>query len=186
MELCDALTVSENVALGRESGQAGSQPFRHLIAPRDQHRQTQAAVKEAMALCGIDHLGRKRAGELSTGQRRLVELARCLAGSFDVLLLDEPSSGLDAAETEQFGDLLQRVVAERGCGILLVEHDVSLVMRICQQIYVLDFGKLLFEGTPAAVAASREVQSAYLGEHVSTEADVEPDLADVPAGTVHS
>ena len=100
---------------------------------------------------------------LSTGQRRLAELARCLAelarclaelarclaGEFNVLLRDEPSSGLDRAETERFGAVLTRVVAERGVGILLVEHDMALVMNVCDYVHVLDFGTKIFEGTTA-------------------------------------
>jgi ABC-type branched-subunit amino acid transport system ATPase component len=93
----------------------------------------------------------------------MVELARALAGSFEVLLLDEPSSGLDRAETEVFGRVLQRVVSERGTAILLVEHDMTLVMDICDYLYVLDFGQLLFHGTPSEVAASDTVRAAYLG-----------------------
>ena len=89
----------------------------------------------------------------------MVELARVVAGPFDVLLLDEPSSGLDRSETTAFGEILRRVVAERGCAILLVEHDVGLVMRVCDYIYVLDFGELIFEGEPAAVAASQPPNS---------------------------
>src|SRR5207244_4131694 len=113
-----------------------------------QHRLTEAATWSAMELCGISHLANRQAGGLSTGERRLVELARCLAGPFNLLLLDEPSSGLDRDETRQFGDVLSRVVDERGIGILLVEHDMSLVMRVCSYIYVLDFGHLVFEGEP--------------------------------------
>ena len=94
----------------------------------------------------------------------MVELARCLAGPFDILLLDEPSSGLDRAETATFDAVLRNVVAERGCGILLVEHDMSLVMNVCEYIYVLDFGKLVFEGEPSTVASSTVVQAAYLGD----------------------
>jgi ABC-type branched-subunit amino acid transport system ATPase component len=100
---------------------------------------------------------------LSTGQRRLVELARCLAGPFSLLLLDEPSSGLDRSETKQFGEILKRVVRERGIGILIVEHDMSLVLDICEHVYVLDFGELIFEGSPAEIRASSIVQAAYLG-----------------------
>ena len=111
---------------------------------------------------------------MTTGQRRLVELARCLAGEFDVLLLDEPSSGLDARETEQFARLLKDIVRERECGILLVEHDVSLVMDVCDYIYVLDFGLMLYEGTPQEVANSTEVRAAYLG------ADTVSDAAPMP------
>lgn len=98
-----------------------------------------------------------------------MELARCLAGPFDVLLLDEPSSGLDREETEWFGAILQRVVRERGCGILLVEHDMGLVMRVCEHIYVLDFGEVIFEGSPSAVAGSDVVRAAYLGNEAVAE-----------------
>jgi ABC-type branched-subunit amino acid transport system ATPase component len=101
---------------------------------------------------------------LSTGQRRLVELARCLAGPYRILLLDEPSSGLDHRESEHFGEILQRVTAERGVGILLVEHDMALVMRVCQYIHVLDFGSHIFEGAPQDVMASPVVRDAYLGQ----------------------
>ncbi|HYT39614.1 MAG TPA: hypothetical protein VEN99_08900, partial [Acidimicrobiia bacterium] len=97
------------------------------------------------------------------GQRRLVELARAYAGGYRLLLLDEPSSGLDPAETRRFGEILTRIVAEHGTGILLVEHDMTLVMRICEELFVLDFGQLIFTGTPAAVQASDAVRAAYLG-----------------------
>lgn len=163
MQLADSLTVSQNVALGVESGLAGSRLRGQLIASRAERRATQEAADHAMALCGISDLRERRAGDLSTGQRRLVELARCLSGPFDVLLLDEPSSGLDPAETERFGETLLHVVKSRGCGILLVEHDMALVLRICAEIYVLDFGEMLFHGTPAEVRSSPVVQAAYLG-----------------------
>ena len=79
------------------------------------------------------------------------------------VLLDEPSSGLDRAETERFGQLLQDVVRARGVGILLIEHDMSLVTSICDYVYVLDFGEPIFAGTPAEALASAVVQQAYLG-----------------------
>jgi ABC-type branched-subunit amino acid transport system ATPase component len=118
----------------------------------------------------LEPLADRPAGVLSTGQRRLVELARCLAGPFRILLLDEPSSGLDRTETERFGAILQRVVQERGVGILLVEHDMALVTRVCDYIYVLDFGEPIFEGTPAEVMDSAIVQAAYLGSGAVEEA----------------
>ncbi|MDT9592147.1 ATP-binding cassette domain-containing protein [Nocardioides zeae] len=163
MQLADSLTVAQNVELGVESGLAGSSVRGQLVASPAERRATVAAAERAMELCGITHLRDQHTGALSTGQRRLVELARCLAGPFDLLLLDEPSSGLDPVETEQFGSTLERVVAERGCGILLVEHDMALVLRICREIHVLDFGKLLFHGTPTEVRTSPVVQAAYLG-----------------------
>jgi ABC-type branched-subunit amino acid transport system ATPase component/branched-subunit amino acid ABC-type transport system permease component len=163
MQLADSLTVSQNVALGVESGLAGSNVRGQLFASRSERAATLEAAEHAMQLCGIAHLRDVNAGALSTGQRRLVELARCLSGPFDVLLLDEPSSGLDPAETEQFGQTLLDIVADRGCGILLVEHDMALVLRICTDIHVLDFGRMLFQGTPSEVRTSPVVQAAYLG-----------------------
>jgi ABC-type branched-subunit amino acid transport system ATPase component/branched-subunit amino acid ABC-type transport system permease component len=163
MQLGDSLTVAENVALGREAGLAGGKPWSQMVATPVQRRETLQATAHALELCGIADLAEVQAGALSTGQRRLVELARCLAGDFDILMLDEPSSGLDHRETAAFAQVLLRVVEERGCGILLVEHDVALVMSICAYMYVLDFGSLIFEGTPAEVAASPIVRSAYLG-----------------------
>jgi ABC-type branched-subunit amino acid transport system ATPase component len=81
-----------------------------------------------------------------------------------VLLLDEPSSGLDPAESHQFGRLLRELVDRREIGILMVEHDMSLVLDICDWIFVLDFGRPLMAGTPADVRASEDVRSAYLGK----------------------
>ena len=117
-----------------------------------------------MTRCGIAHLADRRAGVLPSGQRRLVELARALAGEYELLLLDEPSSGLDANETAEFANILRDVVRDEGRGILLVEHDMSLVRAACEYTYVLDFGKLIGEGPTAEVLASPAVRAAYLGE----------------------
>ena len=163
MELFDSLTTIQNVSLGREAGQAGRRPWRHVAETRRDRNRRRAATEQAMALAGIADLADRPVAALSTGQRRLAELARCLAGEFDVLLLDEPSSGLDRAETQRFGAVLTRVVAERGVGILLVEHDMALVMNICDYVHVLDFGAKIFEGTTADVSSSDTVRAAYLG-----------------------
>ena len=163
MELFDSLTTRENVSLGREAGQACRRPWRHVAETRRDRNRRRAATEQAMALVGITDLADRPVAALSTGQRRLAELARCLAGEFDVLLLDEPSSGLDRAETERFGAVLTRVVAERGVGILLVEHDMALVMNVCDYVHVLDFGTKIFEGTTADTSASDMVRAAYLG-----------------------
>jgi ABC-type branched-subunit amino acid transport system ATPase component len=163
MELFDSLTVRENASLGREAALAGRRPWRHLAETGPEQRSRGEAAEQALELAGIADLAGRPVAALSTGQRRLVELARCLAGRFDVLLLDEPSSGLDGAETARFGEILTRVVAERGAGILLVEHDMALVMSICDYVHVLDFGMKIFEGTTAAVSSSEEVRAAYLG-----------------------
>jgi len=167
MELFDSLTVAQNVRLGREAALAGRNPLRQLISTAADRRAIAGAVGEAIEVCGIGDLAGLRAGSLSTGQRRLVELARALAGDFRFLLLDEPSSGLDKAETTVFGSILRRVVEERGSGILLVEHDMDLVMRVCDYIYVLDFGQPIFDGTPVEVRRSPVVRAAYLGSEAT-------------------
>jgi ABC-type branched-subunit amino acid transport system ATPase component len=163
MELFDSLTVWENVAMGQEAAMADARPWRHLVARRSQTVRIRQRAAEAMESCGISHLSDKRPANLSTGQRRLVELARVMAGDYRVLLLDEPSSGLDHHESESFGDILRGLVDDHGVAMLVVEHDMSLVMRVCDYIYVLDFGVPIFDGTPEAVTASSEVRSAYLG-----------------------
>jgi ABC-type branched-subunit amino acid transport system ATPase component len=134
-----------------------------FLARRGERGVIDAETGRALSLCGISPLADVAVRDLSTGQRRLVELARVVAGAFSLLLLDEPSSGLDHDETRAFGAVLQDLVAERGTGILLVEHDMALVMAVCTSIYVLDFGKLIFAGTPEEVAASPTVREAYLG-----------------------
>ena len=164
MELCQAMTVAENIALGREALEVGGNPLRQVLVARSQRRAIAAATEEALELCGLTPIAGQMVSTLSTGQGRLVELARALAGGFRLLLLDEPSSGLDDDETRRFGEILTSVVDQRALGILLVEHDMELVMTICDYLYVLDFGTPIFQGTPSETQASAIVRSAYLGE----------------------
>jgi ABC-type branched-subunit amino acid transport system ATPase component len=173
MELFEGLTVRENVEAGAEGVLAGANPITQFVAKPGHRRDVRDAAENAMELCDISQLAEVPVSGLSTGQRRLVELARCLAGPFGLLLLDEPSSGLDQAETERFGAILKNVVTERGVGILLVEHDMSLVLDICEQIYVLDFGELIFQGSPQEIVASPIVKAAYLGDD-EVETAVQP------------
>jgi ABC-type branched-subunit amino acid transport system ATPase component/branched-subunit amino acid ABC-type transport system permease component len=164
MQLFDSLSVRENVAMGAEGSLAGANPLRHVIARPSDRRHVAAATSAALDLCELTTLRDVTVGSLSTGHRRLVELARCLAGPFRILVLDEPASGLDHSERERFGRILRRVVDERGVGVLLVEHDTALVFDISDEIFVLDFGELVFRGTPVEVRASPIVRAAYLGE----------------------
>jgi ABC-type branched-subunit amino acid transport system ATPase component len=167
MEIYDRMTVAENVAMGREALLAGQRPWAPFWTSRHQRRETEELAAEAIDLCGIGHLRDRPAGLLSTGQKRLVELARAVAGSFRLLLLDEPSSGLDHSETDAFGEVLLGVTRSRGTGILLVEHDMSLIRNVCDYAYVLDFGALITQGPTDEVLASDAVRAAYLGTEVA-------------------
>jgi ABC-type branched-subunit amino acid transport system ATPase component len=175
MELFDSMTVAENVALGPEAHFAAGRPWSQLACGRRQRRDIEERAHGAMERCGIRPLARRRAGDLSTGQRRLVELARVIATPFRFILLDEPSSGLDVRETELFGAILTNFVEETGVGLLLVEHDMALVATVCSYIYVLDFGRLIFSGPTSDALASETVRAAYLGSDA-----VQPDDPDEP------
>jgi branched-chain amino acid transport system ATP-binding protein len=111
---------------------------------------------------GLRHVQHERVDALPTGLARLVELGRALATRPRLLLLDEPASGLDVAESEALGDLLLEL-AEEGMAVLMVEHDVEMVMKVCKHIHVLDFGRIICVGTPREVQADPHVQAAYLG-----------------------
>jgi ABC-type branched-subunit amino acid transport system ATPase component/branched-subunit amino acid ABC-type transport system permease component len=163
VDLFWSMTVRQNVELGREGSLAGKRVLSHFVSAPGQAAQVRAAASEAMELVGIAPIADREIVTLSTAERRLVELARCLAGQFDVLLLDEPSAGLDLAEVRRFATVLTKVVDARGVGVLLVEHNMSMVRDICDPVNVLDFGRLIFSGPPADMAKSKAVRAAYLG-----------------------
>jgi ABC-type branched-subunit amino acid transport system ATPase component len=164
MQLFESMTVYENVRTGPEAMYSDRHLLAQFFSPPKESRDIKTRADDALERCGISSLSRRVVADLSTGQRRLVELARALATPFQFLLLDEPSSGLDHSETDAFGAVLRDFVRDTGCGILLVEHDMTLVAGVCTQIYVLDFGRIIYSGTTAEALASDTVKSAYLGE----------------------
>jgi len=152
LEVFGSLTVRENILVAAEIrrrwARDGSNPRR--------------IADEVIHEVGLGPVSRVRCDTLPTGMARLVEVGRALATKPKVLLLDEPSSGLDEQETDDLGALLQRL-ADQGMAVLLVEHDVELVMSVCKRIHVLDFGRILASGTPAEIQADPDVRAAYLG-----------------------
>lgn len=154
LELFGSLTARENVLVGAEArrrwGSDGG------LKPRKETDQLLERV-------GLTDVARERADSLPTGTARLVELARAIATRPKLLLLDEPASGQDEGETERFAEVLQQL-RDDGMAILLVEHDVPLVMRLCSHIVVLDFGQVLASGSPDAIQSDKAVLDAYLGD----------------------
>jgi branched-chain amino acid transport system ATP-binding protein len=156
LEAFGSLTVWDNVrtALDIHAGVRG------LFNSVDGSAEVEVA--RLLGLVGIEEYADERADSVPTGVARLLELARALACEPRLLLLDEPSSGLDESETEDFGRLLMALASE-GRTVLMVEHDMDLVMTVCDTIHVLDFGAIIAQGTPAEIRNDPLVQQAYLG-----------------------
>jgi len=153
LETFGSMTVFENVLTGAEISKSWAHP--ESASPRE-------LAKKAIERVGIGAIANQRADSLPVGLSRMVEVARALATNPQVLLLDEPSSGLNEEESVGFANLLIQLARE-GLALLLVEHDMEMVMRICAFLYVLDFGKLLAAGIPTDVQSNPAVQAAYLG-----------------------
>jgi branched-chain amino acid transport system ATP-binding protein len=159
LELFARMNVEENLIAAAES----ARPLGVLGRGRAESRRL---VDQTIELLGLQRILDRMAGDLPTGLGRMVELGRALCTRPRVLLLDEPGSGLDAGETATFRDVLREVVrtGDEGPGILLVEHDMGLVMEVCDHIVVLDFGRRIADGTPAEIADNDIVRAAYLGD----------------------
>lgn len=156
LEVFGTMTVRDNILTAAEiTARAHRKPMRGAREATDQ----------IIHLIGLDGIAGHRADALPTGQARLVELGRALATDPQVLLLDEPASGLDESETSRLSRLLSSVAGD-GVAILLVEHDIDLVMDLCSTIYVLNFGTVIATGGPEEVREDRNVREAYLGAMV--------------------
>lgn len=140
-----------------------------LSAHRIPRREATTRAWAALERVGIAHLAAWPAGALPQGEERRVEIARALATAPEFLLLDEPGAGLTEPEVERLLATLSTIRSELGCGILIVDHDMRLIMRLCDRLHVLNYGRTIAEGTPEEVRRESAVIEAYLG--ASAEAD---------------
>ena len=145
------LTALQNVEVGA------------LGAGRVRRQSSRRHALETLTQLGIDELADRYAGTLSYGDQRRLEIARALAASPRFLLLDEPAAGMNEGESNALGEAIQTIRRERGCGVLVVEHDLRLIMRICHRVVVLNEGEVIAAGAPEAVRSDPAVVAAYIG-----------------------
>jgi branched-chain amino acid transport system ATP-binding protein len=146
-----ALTVFENVELG-------------ALGAKLSRRQARVRANELLDQLGLRHLAKLPASALPHGEERRVGIARAVACSPRFLLLDEPAAGLDDDESLQLAETIAGIRREMGCGVLLVEHDMRIIFRVCERIQVIDYGKTIAVGLPDEIRQNKQVVAAYLGQ----------------------
>jgi ABC-type branched-subunit amino acid transport system ATPase component len=164
IRLFPQLTVAENVEVGAVARGLG--------------RQGIARMPRLLARTRLIDQAALPAGALAYGQQRRAEIARALAGAPRLLLVDEPAAGMNEAESDALLDSLRAIRDEEGCAMLIVDHDLRLIMRLCDRVHVLAEGKTIAEGTPAAVQRDPAVVAAYIGRPVGRQAAEGPDEHD--------
>jgi branched-chain amino acid transport system ATP-binding protein len=162
LELFRTMTVHENLLVAAEARFAEAEFVGDLLGRPRRGRAAEVAA-EVGARMGLRPVAGRPAAEVPLGLGRLVEIARALCTGPRILLLDEPASGLDEAETTRLREVLRGIARDDGVGLLLVEHDLSLVMDLCDRVLVMDFGAAIARGTPAEIRSHPAVQAAYLG-----------------------
>jgi len=167
IELFTGMTVREHLLVAERVRRGDGHLWKDVIGLGRPKRQEHERAQRVLELLGLADVADRPVEALSLGRGRLVEVGRALMPEPQLLLLDEPSSGLDRDETTALADTLRAVQDERGTAILLVEHDVDLVRTFVSRVYVLDFGTLIASGPTAEVLADPAVRKAYLGEMVA-------------------
>jgi branched-chain amino acid transport system ATP-binding protein len=178
--LFPALTVRENISVALERHldvRSAAAAALHLPNVRRAERKAAERVDRLIELFGLGSSRDKFVRELSTGQRRIVDMACVMAAEPRVLLLDEPSSGIAQKEAEELGPLLTRIRYETGCSMLVIEHDMPLIMAVSDELLALELGAVVTRGAPAAVIEHPQVVASYLGtsEEAINRSGVSPD-----------
>ena len=161
-ELYHELTVRENLEVAAHRPTL-AQTCREILTGR---APSPTVVEETAAVLGLKDILDRSPDDISQGQRKSVDVGRGLSAGCQVLCLDEPAAGLDSEESAELGRTL-RQIATAGTSLLLVDHDMGLVLGVCDRIYVLDLGRVIATGTPAQIRSSHEVIEAYLGEEAA-------------------
>jgi branched-chain amino acid transport system ATP-binding protein len=167
LELFDDLTVAENLQVAAEQA-----TFAHVVADlfRPHRPRDTQTVDEALELLDLTAIADRLPTELSQGQRKLVGVARALASRPQLVCMDEPAAGLDSSESEALGRRLRDIVDD-GVTILLIDHDMGLVLGVCDYVYVLEFVLLIAQGPPSEIRGNELVLAAYLGERARREVE---------------
>lgn len=182
------LTVLENVLVGMHT-RLKSGAFGAVLRPPwylKEEREARGRAMELLALVELDSFGAEMAANLPYGMQRRLEVARALASSPQLLLLDEPTAGMNPQETANMMLLIRRLRDQFGLAVLLIEHDMRLVMGISERVTVLNYGQKIAEGSPWEVQQNSEVITAYLGRRHEEESDVPGEASDSASSAVDS
>lgn len=166
IRLFNSLSVLDNVLIGLNSATKYSffEAITHLGRFSRIENETKQKALDLLEELGIIKFASEFAKNLSYGQQRKVEIARALATNPKLLLLDEPAAGMNPSETDELAELISNLRNEKKLSILLIEHDMKFVNRLCDRVLVLDYGKTIFEGSPKDAVENKEVITAYLGD----------------------
>jgi branched-chain amino acid transport system ATP-binding protein len=179
LELFDDLTVRDNLRVASER-QSPLGFLTDLVRPT--RRRDQRNVEFALDVLGIGELAERMPTEISQGQRKLVSCARALAARPKLVCMDEPAAGLDTRESREFGEQLRRI-RDAGITVFLVDHDMGLVLDVCDYIYVIEFGRKIAEGTPRQITTDERVIEAYLGSAANDSGGLDVDGGETGEGS---
>ena len=169
IRLFGSMTVIENILVGMHTQlkQRGTDAIFRTKAFYREEDEAEQKAKELMAFVGLKNVGNELARNLAYGGQRRIEIARALAANPTLILLDEPTAGMNPNETEEAIKLFRRIRDDKGITVLLIEHDMRVIMNISERISVMDYGEKIAEGTPAQIRSNQRVIEAYLGREAA-------------------